>query len=329
MNHNTTIFDHERANFSSKRLKGAGGVAILVAACLAVFGVVAGYGQGEPTALGQVSSVPNDTNTSPIAPSDLIMYQEGTLGIVISAPHGGVVRVPGSKDRVTGTMVRDTNTAQLALLISQRVTERLKGKPHMVIAQFSRKDADANRDATLQPNEAYENDAAKAQYDAYHQALTRSVELVRKQHGRGIVIDVHGQARVPGAIVRGTRNGRAVSALVARCGDEALRGTKSLFGQLAGKGYTVIPALDDPQGKELFFDGGYITQRYGGMHPEGIDAIQMEFGRMRIDSLEKTARDTGDAIAEFYLAHYTEHKDNAKQSEEAEASEQEETSKSP
>ena len=304
---------------------------LAIAAFLAVLWIVAGKVQVEQTVLGQVSPVRPGTKTSPISPSDLITFQEGTLGIVISAPHGGVVRVPGSKDRVTGTMVRDTNTAQLALLISQRVTERLGGKPHIVIAHFSRKDADANRDASAVPNEAYENDASKKQYDAYHEALNLSVDLVRHQHGRGIVIDVHGQARVPGAIVRGTRNGRAVRALVARCGDAALRGDKSVFGQLASKGYTVIPEPNDPQGKELFFDGGFITERYGGIHPQGIDAIQMEFGRMRIESLEKTARDTGDAIAEFYLEYYSKNKDSVKptQGVEVEASDQESTSKAP
>lgn len=94
-------------------------------------------------------------------PTDLITVQRGTLPIIISAPHGGQCRVPGSTDRTKGVTVRDDMTSEVALLVAQRLTARLGAKPSFVIAQFSRKDADPNRDATS--GEAHENDAAKAQ----------------------------------------------------------------------------------------------------------------------------------------------------------------------
>ena len=91
-------------------------------------------------------------------------------------------------------------------------------------------------------------------------------------------------------------------------GQAVIVGPQSIFGVLAAKGYTVVPKLDDPavstdDEKETFFNGGYITERYGSLNAQGINAIQLEFGRMRTESLEKTARDTGDAVAEFYAAY--------------------------
>ena len=242
-----------------------------------------------------------------VAPTDLIMAQRGSLPIMISAPHGGVVRVPGSKDRTKGVTVRDNNTSQLAVLIAQRVADKLGKKPYFVIAEFSRKDADCNRPETPKgDDEAFNNDAAKSQYVAYHAALRTGVDEIRTNwQGRGILIDVHGQGRVPDAIIRGTRNGASMARVVRDRGREVLTGPNSIFGHLASNGYKTIPPIPDvePPAKESVFDGGFITEHYGSSHDDGIDAIQMEFGNMRVDSLEKTARDVGDAIAAYYRSY--------------------------
>ena len=71
-------------------------------------------------------------------------------------------------------------------------------------------------------------------------------------------------------------------------------------------GYKVAPPLADADARETLFDGGYITEHYGSSHENGIDAIQMEFGAMRTQSLEKTAKDTADAIAAFYTKYVKE-----------------------
>jgi N-formylglutamate amidohydrolase len=236
-----------------------------------------------------------------LVPADsLVMAQRGTIPIIISAPHGGVVRVPGSTERTKGVKVLDTNTSQLAILIAQRITDRLGERPTYVIAQFSRKDVDCNRAAApSDDDEAFNNDAAKACYEAYHAALRMSVDECRERwKGRAILIDVHGQARMPEAIIRGTRNGASMEHLVKERGREVIIGEKSIFGRLAAKGYQVEPALDDS--KESVFNGGYITEHYGSASPDGVNAIQLEFGRMRVESVEKAAKDVGDAVVDFY-----------------------------
>jgi len=216
-----------------------------------------------PAAVAQTAPAAVPARAAPAAeqpaalsrPTDLISTQRGTLGIIISAPHGGSVRVPGSTGREGGVQVRDVNTAEIALLVAQRLTDKLGAKPSFVIAQFSRKDADANRDRAA----AADNDASRAQYDAYHGALRMLVDEARaatamkpktgggKAMPRAILVDIHGQARVPEAIVRGTRNGQTVSALLARSGSAALTGPSSIFGFLKEHGYTVIPDPENPK----------------------------------------------------------------------------------
>lgn len=253
---------------------------------------------------------------SPLSlPSDLITVQRGTLPIIISAPHGGQCRIPGSKDRTTGVTVRDDMTAEVALLVAQRITAKLGQKPSFVIAQFSRKDADANR-APGAPD-AYENDAAKAQHAAYHAALRALVDEASTHAPGAILIDLHGQKREPDAIVRGTRDGKTVVKLLARAGDEALTGPDSICGRLRKSGYTILPALDEPATdrhplSEKFFDGGYIIAHYGADPAPNsaerdakdpaktIDAIQLEIGRARSTDTLKLARDLGDAVVAFH-----------------------------
>jgi N-formylglutamate amidohydrolase len=255
---------------------------------------------GAPPAPGVRPAPAPDASGSLARAGDLLTTQRGSIPIILTAPHGGAIRVPGSADRTTGITVRDTHTAEIALLVAQRLTERLGQRPYVVIAQFSRKDADANR----APGEAYENDAAKAQYDAFHAAVRDAVDECRRLHGRAILLDIHGQARVPGAIVRGTRNGRSVAALRARHGDGAIEGPESLFGLLRAAGYATLPEPGTPEeglGRETFFDGGFIVEHYGSHQPAGIDAIQVEIGsQFRSPSPWTFARDLADAAARFY-----------------------------
>jgi N-formylglutamate amidohydrolase len=265
-----------------------------------------GYSSSQST--GSPSTKPGTSvwTADPVRPVDLVTIQRGTIPIIITAPHGGSVRVPGSRDRAKGVTVRDVNTAEIAQLVAQRLTAQLGAKPYVVVAQFSRKDADANR----APDEAYENDAAKTQYDAFHGAVRAFIDECRRDHTNAILIDLHGQVREPKAIVRGTRNGQTVSALLKRHGQPALAGPKSIFGALKAAKYDVLPDIDagkadEPEpgvGRETFFDGGYIVAHYGSQNADGIDAIQIELGAMRSDRPWQTSRDLADAIAGFYRA---------------------------
>lgn len=240
----------------------------------------------------------------------LVTKTAGDLPIVLTAPHGGSEALANTPPRQpTGArsfvVVRDTNTAELTERIAAALEQETGKRPYMVIARFHRKYADANRSAT----DAYDHPNGKKQYDAFHESVRDAVDDVRRRWGRGILIDVHGQIARADAIYRGTRDGKTVSDLLARegAGRAALIGPHSVMGLLNGAGYAVLPAIPESTdadagiGHEDRFNGGFIVFAYGSHRPDGIDAMQMEFGTdlRKKARLDRTATDTAHAIAVF------------------------------
>ena len=250
----------------------------------------------------------------------LIPATRGDLPIVLTSPHGGTLDVPGApprKDTGARTFValRDTNTAELTERLADAIERELGKRPYVVIARFHRKYADANRP----PTDAYDHAKGKLQYDAFHAAIRSAVNDVRARWGTGLLLDIHGQVAQPDAIYRGTRDGKTVTDLLGRAGAgrAALVGPDSVLGRLAASGYAVLPANAEPDaerasaiGHEERFNGGHIVFAYGSQNPDGIDAMQLEFGTelRRKARLDRTAADVAKAVASFahtYMASAT------------------------
>lgn len=225
----------------------------------------------------------------------------GSLPIILAAPHGGREAIPGlAPRRGLGvrqfTTERDSNTAELAEALAVKLRERMGAAPFSVIARFERKFIDANRD----PQSAYEAAPAKPFYDGYHRALGDAAQAIRQQWGRGLLLDIHGQGEQAATIYRGTDNGKSVSQLHQQFGAAALTGAKSILGQLAARGYKVLPDLAGSE-RESRYTGGYTTRTYGSHQGTKIDAIQLELGSdLRAKAnLDRTAGDLAHAIEIF------------------------------
>jgi N-formylglutamate amidohydrolase len=240
-------------------------------------------------------------------PEDFILIQKGTLPIIVSAPHGGRKKVPDVPERIGRGLtnfqtVLDGNTAELAELFAAELEAQLKGKPWLVVARFERKYLDANRSA----EQGYESEKARPLYDAYHGALAAACRAVKKQFGRGLLLDIHGQGEYRDAICRGTKNGKTVTLLKDRDGWPAVTGKRSVLGYLQRIGYKVLPSCDaDEKTKEpAKFIGGYIVDTYGSHTGYAIDAIQLEFGsalrEREKDRYSRTAKDLATAVAVFH-----------------------------
>jgi len=231
----------------------------------------------------------------------LLTLSNGNLPVVLVAPHGGREAIPGIGIRQgrgvpqfkTG---RDHNTAELAAAIAVKLGEVSGAKPFLVIARFDRKYVDANRPSSG----AYEALEAQPYYAAFHSAVDEACRQIRNVWGRGLLLDIHGQAAEGNVIFRGTRHGKSVADLVQRFGAQALSGPQSIFGQLALKGYKILP---DPSvnDRESRYIGGHTVQTYGSHRASGIDAMQLEFGtRLRArDHFDRTAADLAAAITVF------------------------------
>jgi N-formylglutamate amidohydrolase len=235
-----------------------------------------------------------------------LVVRQGQLPIIITAPHGGRDSVPGAALREKGVpfrvvTVRDENTLELAQKLASALESRLGRAPHLIAAQFERKYIDANRPAA----EAYEPPGAGSTreiYSAYHGAIASAHAQVRRQFGRGLLIDLHGQGQDAGTLFRGTQNGATVRQLLGKAGMNGLTGPQSLFGVLAAKGYPVFPGIGSSERENPAYNGGHTVRTYGG---GAVDAIQLEFGLSARSgfALGSTAADLADAIVVHARAH--------------------------
>jgi N-formylglutamate amidohydrolase len=231
----------------------------------------------------------------------LLTLTTGNLPLVLVAPHGGREAIPGIGIRQGNGVPqfktgRDHNTAELAEAIALKLGQMSGAKPFLVIARFHRKYIDANRPSI----EAYEALEAQPYYGAFHSAVDEACKQIRQVWGRGLLLDIHGQAAEANVIFRGTMHGKSVTDLVQRFGRQAMTGRHSILGQLALSGYKILPepSVND---RESRYSGGHTVQTYGSHRATRIDAIQLEFGtRLRArGNVDQTAVDVAAAIRVF------------------------------
>lgn len=247
--------------------------------------------------------------------ADFVIVRRGSLPILLTAPHGGREAIPGvaprdvkragvaEESRKWGGAVTSTdgNTDVLALRMAAEIRRLTGQSPYVVVAKFQRKYIDANRPAEL----AFDSPAALPYYDLYHQSIRSFIDEILRTHGVGLLIDVHGQNKDPGVLMRGTVNGKTVLKLVRRSGVGAITGPEGLFGRLESMGFKVFPANSEGLGarsEDAGLNGGYTTRLYGSDNAGGIDAVQFEFGTVyrRKEAVEKSAMDAGRAVVAFY-----------------------------
>lgn len=249
------------------------------------------------------------SSTAVDADDDLLILREGEFPLVISAPHGGRLEVPGApvrkgeglKKGPAGFFVgRDSGTEELALRVVELLDEKLDGRVSCVISRVHRRYVDFNRP----PEIGVEHQAARIVHDSYHEGLRTAVRRVRTRHGRGLLVDIHGQGSSAVTAFRGTSNGLTVKALREQFSETAHTGPLSLTGLLQKRGWTVHP--DPFTGREQSgFTGGYIVRTYGSHQPEGIDAIQLELGAeyRREDVRDRRAAELADALVDYAKAY--------------------------
>lgn len=233
-------------------------------------------------------------------PSDLIIAQPGNLPVILTAPHGGTVMLPGVPPRTTGITGRDAHTLEVTQDVVARLATVLGAAPYLVAARFSRKQIDANRPE----DEALQSDAARPVYRAYHAQIRRFAAEIHQRFPAGaLLIDIHGQSTAPSAIHRGTQDGTTVLRMLARHGVDALIGPRSILGALATAGYAIVPPNTLPGvDSEKPYRGGFTVRAYSADPEVGLDALQIELG-IALRARPVLADDLAQAIAVFVRAY--------------------------
>ncbi len=250
------------------------------------------------------------------ATNQFLHVQRGELPIVITAPHGGSLVIPGvpkregpEGERTSGKFVttQDSRTFELATATAKRVEELMGKKPYLVACKAHRRYVDPNRPE----KEGVEHPKAQVVHAAFHGQVREFVDELRKKFPQGaLLLDIHGQAASADTIYRGTQNGTTVMKMVEQHGVGALTGEQSILGYLAAKGIKVAPPNTPPgaPSETRAFGGGYIVRTYGSHTTNGVDAIQLEFGgsfRRDAKKREETAQFLAEAVkiyTEKYLA---------------------------
>jgi hypothetical protein len=233
------------------------------------------------------------------------------MPLIISAPHGGNLRPTDVPNRKDGEFISDAYTEELARTVQQVFHSHFGHYPHVIICRLDRRKVDCNRDID---EGAGEDPGARQAWQEFQQFIEIARSNVLASTGKGIYIDLHGQSHAMRRIELGycltdnqlTNTDRALNeggfaerSTIRTLGRrtavpfaELLRGTNSIGGLLAAKGYPAVPSpsMPSPGPGDSYFEGGHNARRHGSAKGGTIDGLQMEvnFLGIRDNSVNRT-----------------------------------------
>jgi len=258
-----------------------------------------------------------------------IEYLDGNMPLLISVPHGGYL-IPGDIPGRTGNVAlnQDIFTIEIAYMLREYVAEKTGKYPYIVISHLHRTRLDVNRNIS---EAAGGNPKAEEVWQRYHFLLDSISEVITKDFGSGLLIDLHGHRHS----VQQIELGYLLSADELHLSDEMLdsgllneflsirhlaasgrqpvsglvRGYGSLGELLHESGEPVMPCRSNPFPKEgePYFSGGYTSMRHGSSEGGRMDAIQIELSmssRKSERSRKKLAGHVGSALTSFMELYY-------------------------
>jgi N-formylglutamate amidohydrolase len=266
----------------------------------------------------------------PLDPSGWVAASDGTMPLVLVAPHGGDQSPAVLPDRTCAqcVIVNDANTAALMYAISDAFHARIGRRPFVVANRLHRRKFDGNRDRA----EATGNYTPLDSMWRYWQAnIDTAKARATRVHPRALLLDLHGHAHSISRIEIGyllTANNlretdlqlsqRLGNSSIARLdsvgragvrGAPMLRGTLALGSRLAALGYPAVPSDVDPAplvGQE-YFTGGYNTERHGSRSGGPVDAIQLEHHFTGVRDTPESRAAYAEAIVTALLAYLADH----------------------
>jgi N-formylglutamate amidohydrolase len=216
---------------------------------------------------------------------DYIEYKNGTIPLVISVPHGGMLECKTIPERLTGVLGIDKNTIELTRdiikcfeLIAEKCNITGK-KPSYIISHVRRNKIDLNRSN----NEAYvlKSELGREIYQFYHDKLKEIIFNNLRIFQRSLLIDIHGfesHKRPQGYrdvdLILGTNNLQSLFSTPIPKKDW----NKNIRGKIINKFLDLnIPIAPGRQRRdEYVLKGGFTTLMYGASQIPNSQAIQIE-----------------------------------------------------
>ena len=231
---------------------------------------------------------------------EYIEYEIGTIPLIISVPHGGMLECKDIPKRLTGVLGIDKGTIELskdiiiALANIAETRNQAGKKPSYIISNVRRSKIDLNRSKF----EAYDLNSTLAReiYQHYHEKIKELVCDNIKNFQYSLLIDVHGfesHKRPQGYrdvdLILGTDNLQSLFSTPIPKKDW----NKNIRGRIIKKVLELnIPIAPGHQRRnEYVLKGGFTTLKYGASKIPNSQALQIEFSdriRYKDKNLKRT-----------------------------------------
>ncbi len=261
--------------------------------------------------------------------SKYVDVRPGSLPILITVPHGGDLKPANILARRYGVTAKDSNTAELSVMISEELQKLYGGAPHLVICRLHRSKLDCNRELS----EAAQGDpVATATWKRFHEAAEDVEQQITQSFGTGLTIDLHGhrheEQRVElGYLISGSQLNTSDEALdqdpkylrltsvkeldqrSPQSFSALIRGPQSLGAMLEAHGFRSIPSPSKPSpGKAIYFSGSYDVAAHGSRDGGSISAIQVECPwngvRDTSNNQRRFAKALATALGDYFRIHF-------------------------
>ena len=278
----------------------------------------------------EIESPQTDPLETSVQWNDFVTFKTGNIPLIIVAPHGGDLKPQWIDDRgcPDSKLLQDQYTLGIALQIEQELNA-MGYQPYMVLAKMHRIKIDLNRSLNTA---LCEDKTAVPLWELFHNQITAFQNDISTMHGRGILIDLHGQSHPEQRIELGYllnvqmlrdfeannadySNQAYIKSLISNNPqqvnfEQLIIGDNSLGTLLEFKGFDAVPSNSDqaPLEHQLFFSGGHNTINYGSRDSGSIDAIQVELNReglrSEIEDRERFASVFSNILVDFLTTHY-------------------------
>jgi hypothetical protein len=229
-------------------------------------------------------------------------YHRGSLPIVISIPHGGLITPANIPDRTCNspTTVTDSKTIELGRQIDTALFKLTGCHPHLIICNLKRTKIDCNRNLA---DGACGNSDAETAWTEFQNFIDTAQSLAKSQSSdKAFYIDLHGHGKTPRRLELGydlsgvsynntdaTLNtatyisASSIQNLVTTNVNgythaQLLRGNYALGTLFANAGFPAVPSKQTPNtGGFPYFNGGYNTSNNTCIAPGNtINGLQIE-----------------------------------------------------
>lgn len=259
-------------------------------------------------------------------------YHPGTLPIIISVPHGGLVSPASIPDRTCNnpTTITDARTIELARQIDTALFILTGCRPHLIICNLQRAKVDCNRNLA---EGACGNFQAEKAWNEFQFFIDTAQAIAQSMFpGKVFYIDLHGHGKpiprlelgyglsgnrlnnpdsvlnTPAFLATSSINNLVHSNRKAYTHAQLLRGPEALGTLLANAGFPAVPSEQTPHpGETDYFSGGYNTFNHTCISPiNAVNGVQLECDqsvRFGYSSRKRFADSTASILLRYMLLH--------------------------